>query len=70
MSVPTLRTAAAKPGLPGDSPSSVVEPALGVASPSRTRMAVVLPAPLGPSRPQTVPSGTASDRPSTAVVSP
>src|SRR4029077_19681430 len=44
--------------------------ALGDTRPSRQRMVVVLPAPLGPRNPNTPPSGTWRSSPFTAVVEP
>ena len=61
---PSGRSRAA--GLPG----IVASPSVGSASPSTTRIVVVLPAPLGPRNPVTRPRGTANDNPSTAVTSP
>src|ERR1700737_4513222 len=45
-------------------------PAVGLMRPRRTRMVVVLPDPLGPRKPNTLPSGTAKSRPSTAGTPP
>ena len=45
-------------------------PASGSSSVASTRTAVVLPAPLGPSRPRTLPAGAARSTPSSAFVSP
>ena len=45
-------------------------PRSAAASPSRIRSVVVLPAPLGPRKPQTLPAGTAKLSPSTAAVRP
>ena len=54
----------------GATPRSSARPPLGGVSPRRIRIAVVLPEPFGPSRPQTVPSGTESERSSRATVDP
>src|SRR5450759_3933408 len=43
-----------------------MSPSVGASRPSSRRMVVVLPDPLGPRNPKTVPSGTASDSESTA----
>ena len=51
-------------------PETRAEPASGTLSVVSTRTAVVLPAPLGPSRPHTVPRGTSKLTPSRAVFSP
>ena len=51
-------------------PATVAEPASGTERVVRMRTAVVLPAPFGPSRPQTVPRGTANETPSRATFSP
>ena len=51
-------------------PATAREPASGRLSVVRTRTAVVLPAPFGPSRPQTVPAGTSRSTPCSACVSP
>src|SRR5512132_2567307 len=51
-------------------PSILVLPAVGVTSPSRVRRVVVLPAPLGPRKPTTVPWSTSKLRSSTATMSP
>ena len=48
-------------------PATTARPASGRSSVVRIRTAVVLPAPLGPSSPHTVPAGTASDSPSSAT---
>ena len=45
-------------------------PPSGLSSVVRIRTAVVLPAPLGPSRPSTLPSGTSNETPFTASTSP
>jgi len=50
-------------------PSTVAVPEVGISSVVRILIVVVLPAPLGPSRPKSSPSGTASDRPSSATTS-
>ena len=50
--------ASRKPGDPASWPRIRAWPEVGRCSPSRTRIAVDLPAPLGPSRPTTLPSGT------------
>ena len=44
------------------SPSSVIDPLSGAMMLRIIRIVVVLPAPFGPSRPYTLPVGTASDR--------
>ena len=49
-------------------PSTRALPESGRSSVASTRTAVVFPAPLGPSTPSTVPSGTVSDSPSSARV--
>ena len=67
---PVFRVASMNPVVPGEDPSSEALPELIGVSPSRTRIAVVLPDPFGPSNPQTVPSGTSSDRSSSATVEP
>src|SRR4029453_17058453 len=51
-------------------PSILVLPAVGVTSPRSMRRVVVLPAPLGPRKPTTVPWSTAKLRSSTAVTGP
>ena len=51
-------------------PATRPVPAVGRVSVVIIRTVVVLPAPLGPSRPSTEPSGTTKDTPSTATVSP
>jgi hypothetical protein len=51
-------------------PATVAEPLVGVDSVVRILMVVDLPAPLGPSRPNTVPGGTEKLSPSRAVTSP
>src|SRR6266851_4566006 len=51
-------------------PSTLISPAVGSSSPSSMAMVVVLPAPLPPSSPSTVPRGTAKVRSSTATTSP
>ena len=51
-------------------PATRAVPLVGVVSVVIIRTVVVLPAPLGPSMPSTVPSGTLRLTPSTATVSP
>src|SRR5690625_4494009 len=51
-------------------PSTRAVPASGTSRVASIRTIVVLPAPLGPSRPKTVPRSTVRSTPSTAVVSP
>ncbi len=51
-------------------PATVAEPAVGSVSVVRILMVVDLPAPLGPSRPNTVPGATAKLSPLSAVTSP
>ena len=51
-------------------PSTVAVPDVGSSSVVSTRTAVVLPAPLGPSRPRTVPAGASRSTPSSARTSP
>ena len=51
-------------------PATVARPASGASSVVRMRTAVVLPAPLGPSRPRTVPAGPSRSTPSSARSSP
>ena len=51
-------------------PATVAVPASGTASVVRTRTAVVLPAPFGPSSPRIVPAGTSKETPASAWVSP
>src|SRR5687767_10263384 len=51
-------------------PRTRAEPASGRSSVASIRIVVVLPAPLGPSTPYTVPLGTARSTPSTARTSP
>src|SRR2546425_732324 len=51
-------------------PATRAVPASGGSSVVRMRTAVVLPAPLGPSRPRMLPWGTARSSPSSAVTSP
>src|SRR5881296_2475228 len=53
--------------LPARSPNSWTLPSSGWKMSMMTRIEVVLPAPLGPSRPKITPARTESDRPSTAV---
>ena len=45
---------------PGTAPSTSTAPAVGCRRPAASLMSVVLPLPLGPSRPTTRPRGTAS----------
>ena len=52
---------------PDEGSATVAEPASGLRSVVRMRTMVVLPAPLGPSRPSTEPVGTARSTPSRAV---
>src|SRR5262245_5351408 len=70
MRAPTWRTASGNSREPGLAPSSDTAPLEGRASPRSTRMEVVLPAPFGPRRPITAPSGTSKVRPSTTVAAP
>src|SRR5690625_2923907 len=66
---PTLvRTASGS--RPMSCPSTRAVPASGTSRVASIRTMVVLPAPLGPSRPKTVPRSTVRSTPSTAVVSP
>ena len=51
-------------------PATVAEPESGRASVVRTRTAVVLPAPFGPSSPRMVPAGTEMSTPANAWVEP
>ena len=51
-------------------PSTFAVPAVGSVRPSNIRIVVVLPAPFGPSRPNTSPRSMRSDRWSTATLSP
>ena len=51
-------------------PATEARPASKRSRVANTRTAVVLPAPLGPSRPQTVPVGTSRSSPSNATVEP
>ena len=51
-------------------PSTLARPAVGRSRVARTRTSVVLPAPLGPSRPKTVPGSTSRSSPSGATTSP
>ena len=51
-------------------PATVAEPELGAMSVPSMRTVVVLPAPLGPRKPNTSPLATLSDRSSTAVRAP
>src|SRR5438270_7614367 len=51
-------------------PSMLHEPPLALGMPSSTRIVVVLPEPLGPRKPNTLPTGTARSMPSTAAISP
>src|ERR1700686_446655 len=51
-------------------PSMLMSPALGCSTPSTILMVVVLPAPLGPSRPTISPACTPKEMPSTATVVP
>ena len=46
-----------------DRPTSVISPESGAVRPRQQRRVVVLPAPLGPSRAKTLPSGTARSTP-------
>ena len=56
---------------PGSScPSTRSSPASAIAWPVSSRIVVDLPAPLGPSRPRQMPSGTSRSSPSTAVIGP
>ena len=52
------------------SPRTSARPESGTSSVARTRTRVVLPAPLGPSRPNTAPSGTTRSTPASATVAP
>ncbi len=52
-----------------DSPSSSAVPELGSSRPARMRISVVLPAPLGPRRPN-IPLGTSRSTPANAVTGP
>ena len=54
----------------GSRPSTRTWPLSGTCSPTRQRSAVVLPAPLRPSRPTTLPFGIASVNPASAVTLP
>ena len=54
----------------GELPSTRASPRVGRNSPSRARIVVVLPAPLGPRKPVTRPASTAKERSSTATVLP
>src|SRR5579862_8232529 len=51
-------------------PSTHTWPASGRSNPVAMRSVVVLPAPLGPTRPKNDPRGTSSDRPATATFGP
>ncbi len=53
--------------LPSEAPSTLMRPASGWANPSTMRSVVVLPAPLGPRKPQIWPGSTLNDRSPTAV---
>ena len=55
---------------PSAGQATVARPASGFCNVVRMRTVVVLPAPLGPSRPSTVPSSTARSSPSSAFTSP
>jgi hypothetical protein len=60
-----------RPGRPSTSiPATAARPASGLDSVVRMRTAVVLPAPLGPSRANTVPAATEKLSPSSARTSP
>ena len=52
------------------SPATVAVPSVGSSSPHSMRIVVVLPEPLGPSRPKTSPRGICSVRRETAVTAP
>ena len=56
--------------LSGAVPRMVADPESGLKMSSMMRMVVVLPAPLGPSRPKTSPGSISNDTSSTARVSP
>ena len=60
---PSTRPAAGRP-------STSISPSSAIACAVSSRIVVDLPAPLGPSRPTHVPSGTSRSRPSTAVIAP
>ena len=61
----------ASPGrVVGSSPSTRIEPALGLPIPMQHSRVVVLPAPLRPSSPKMVPRGTAKLMPATASTAP
>src|SRR5690242_14153568 len=51
-------------------PSTRSRPSSAIAWPVSSRIVVDLPAPLGPSRPRQIPSGTSRSRPFTAVIGP
>src|SRR4051794_3246442 len=51
-------------------PKTSTRPASGLSSVVKTRTSVVLPAPLGPRRPNTVPSSIPTDTPARATVTP
>ncbi len=78
MSSPTRARSPGLPGLPGamSNPATRAVPASGAKSPASMRRVVVLPAPLGPSSPNTSPRCTSNvmslqaDRPSNDLVSP
>src|SRR5690349_11631710 len=52
---------------PSDAPRTQPSPPVGLANPSRSFTAVVLPAPFGPRKPKTSPCGTVMGRPSSAI---
>src|SRR5258708_12918491 len=55
---------------PSGRPSSQPWPEVGLRRPSSSLTAVVLPAPLGPRKPNTSPRGTVIERPASATVCP
>src|SRR5262249_18161001 len=64
----SARTAAGSPTTSW--PRTSARPASGASSVARMRTSVVLPAPFGPSRPNTIPAGTSSPASSSATVAP
>ena len=65
-----IRERSAVASATASSPATSTRPASGVISVVSMRTTVVFPAPLGPSRPSTVPAGTSKSTPSTARTSP
>src|SRR5205823_9252635 len=63
-------TSACRAALGTSSPTSLIDPAFGSVRPRQQRSVVVLPAPLGPSRPKHSPRWIEKSRPFTTSLSP